>query len=884
MPPGIATFLFTDVEGSTRRWETDTEAMRDALAVHDEVLRRAVAEHAGALFKHTGDGICAVFSSPSAAVNAAVAAQRHLSLPVRMGLATGEAELRDGDYFGPVLNRAARIMAAGHGGQILLDGVTAELMSGVELLGHGPRQLRDIAKPVELYQVQATGLRTEFPPLKTEDSAPGNLRAPTNSFVGREAVLSDLVEAVTTHRLVTLTGVGGVGKTRLAHEVGVRTADLFSDGVWLIELAAVTDPRALPDVVAATLGIMQQPGLSVAQSVAAALTGRRRLLIFDNCEHLLDAVAEMVDAILATSPTVKILATSREGLLAVGEQLWPVPSLTTGAGSAAVRLFCDRALAIAPGVPLDSPAQASAVVEICERLDGIPLAIELAASRMQSMTVAEIRDRLDHRFRLLVGSRRGLERHQTLHQTVAWSYELLSAAEQVVLERCSVFAGGFGLADAAAVATDGDEFTALDVLDALVRKSLVVADRAGGRTRYSMLETIRQFAEELLAARGSAEECRAAHAAHYAAMETDVMALWDSPRQREAYEWFAANLANLRAAFRWATDEQDLDTAAAIAFYTSMLGCLTEQSEPTGWAAELIEPALEVGHPRLAQLFVGAAQCYATGRLDDAMRYAVTGEAIIESGDFDPVPFGFEAALYAGHSMAGRPLEAARYVHNVIARRPHTLAQVCLVLALANASAYDEARTAADGLLEAAETTGNPNTKVLALTAYGWSHFATDPAVAYDMQKRALALAQDSGNRFNEATAIIGLSRLAVIGGRAAEALELLTHVLHSFYDSGGYELIRGPLTLLAIAFDRLGRYEPAAVLLGFAADPVPITTFVEAESVVAHVRDSLGESAYRSLLRRGKGMAHAEAVTYAFDQICYARSALTADKGDADG
>jgi hypothetical protein len=272
-----------------------------------------------------------------------VAAQRALELPVRMGIATGEADLRAGDYFGAVLNRAARVMSAGHGGQILLDGATAGLLSGVDLVDLGPRRLPDLAKAVEMFQVRAPGLRTKFPALKTPDPTPGNLRPQTTSFVGREMELVEVQAALKAHRLVTLTGVGGVGKTRLAMEVAARSAHDFTDGVWLVELAAVGDPAAVPEAVAAVLGITQQPGMSLADSVAAALEGRSRLLVFDNCEHVLDAAAEMIDAILSHSSTVKILATSREGLRVADEQLWPVPSLEvhTGVGSSAATLFVE---------------------------------------------------------------------------------------------------------------------------------------------------------------------------------------------------------------------------------------------------------------------------------------------------------------------------------------------------------------------------------------------------------------------------------------------------------------------------------------------------------------------------------------------------------------
>ena len=579
-PSGVVTFLFTDIEGSTRRWESDADSMRTALVAHDEVLRETVAAHDGWLFKHTGDGVCAAFGSPRSAVDAAIAAQRALDLPVRMGVATGEAELRGEDYFGVVLNRAARVMSAGHGGQILVDGLTAGLLTGVDLVALGPRRLRDIARPVEVFQVRAAGLPTEFPPLKTADSTPGNLRPPTSSLVGRESELADVASALKAHRLVTLTGVGGVGKTRLALEVAARSAPDFPDGVWVIELAAVGDPAAVPDAVASVLGVIQQPGMTLVESVAAALEGRSRLLVLDNCEHVLDAAADLVEAILSHSMTVKVLATSREGLRAGDEHLWPVPSLDTRAesDSAAAALFVERAEAAVPGSALDPVA----VVEICRRLDGIPLGIELAASRMVSMTVTEVRDRLNDRFRLLVGSRRGLERHQTLRHAVQWSYDLLDEDERALLNRCSVFAGGFDLAGACAVAGSDDEFATLDLLDALVRKSLLVADRSSGRTRFSMLETIRQFAEDQLVAGGKADDIRTAHARYFAGREADVLALWDSPRQREAYAWFTAELANLRAAFRWAADHDDLDTAAAIAQYAGFLGTLVEQYEPIG--------------------------------------------------------------------------------------------------------------------------------------------------------------------------------------------------------------------------------------------------------------------------------------------------------------
>ncbi len=874
-PSGVVTFLFTDIEGSTRRWEADADGMRSALAAHDDLMRETVAAHQGWLFKHTGDGVCAAFASPRSAVDAAVAAQRAVELPVRMGIATGEAELRGDDYFGAVLNRASRVMSAGHGGQILLDGATAELLTGVDLVDLGARTLRDVAKPVNLFQVRASGLPSDFPPIKTLDPTRGNLRQPTTSFIGRESGLDELEVLLKSHRMVTLTGVGGVGKTRLALELAARCADDFPDGVYVIELAAVGDPAAIPDAVASVLGITQQPGLSLADSVAAAMDGRSRLLVFDNCEHILDAAADLIEKILTQSATVRMLATSREGLRVTDEHLWSVPSLEID--STAATLFVERARAVAPEISRAKVDQARAVVEICRRLDGIPLGIELAASRMQSMTVTEIRDRLNDRFRLLVGSRRGLERHQTLRQAVQWSYDLLDDAEKALLARCSVFAGGFDIQGARAVTSSADEFAVVDLLDALVRKSLLVADRSAERTRFSMLETIRQFAEEQLLHTGAADEIRSAHAHYYAGREGDVLALWDSPRQREAYAWLSVELTNLRAAFRWSADQGDIDTAAAIAFYAGILGVLVEQLEPVTWAEELIEPAKAVEHRRLAQLYVIASQCHAAGRLDEGVRFAESGLAAIASGCFDEVPFDFESAIVAAYSMVGRAQDAVAPLRNMITRTPgpHILQRACLVMALINAGASDEALADADGLLAVAESTENPNAKSLALIAYGWAFRDVDPASAYDVSRRALKVAQDSGGRYLESFIALLLSRLALVQGDPAGAFDLLTVAIRNYHDSGSFSHLRGPLAVLGALLDRLGHHQTAATVAGFAAGPATLQTLPELITAITHLREVLGDDGYESFASAGASMTNAAMASYAFEQIDRARADL---------
>ncbi len=878
-PSGVVTFLFTDIEGSTRRWEADPEAMRAALAAHDEVLRSAIEAHGGYLFKHTGDGTCAAFASPKAAVDAAIQAQQTLELPVRMGISTGETELRGSDYFGAVLNRAARVMAAGHGGQVLLDGVAAGLLRGVDLLDLGARRLRDIAQPVQVFQVRAAGLRTEFPPLATLDAVPGNLRPSTTSLIGREAEIAELHSLVKAHRLVTLTGSGGVGKTRLAIEVAARLAAEFPDGVWFFDLAAVTDPEAVPDVVAAVLGIIQQPGKTVTESVAAALEGRVRLLVFDNCEHLVDAAADLVEAILAASATVTILATSREGLGVADEQQWRVPSLDVSSGpdSAAATLFLDRAHRVVSDFSLAQPGQAEAVEEICRRLDGIPLAIELAASRMASMSAAEVRDRLDDRFRLLVGSRRSLSRHQTLRHAVAWSYDLLGEDEKAVLERCSVFAGGFDLGSACAVADIGDEYTVLDRLDALVRKSLLVADRTSGHTRYAMLETVRQFAEDQLVASGQATETRTRHARYFAGRETDILALWDSPRQQEAYAWFDAELANLRTAFRWAADRDDLDVAAPLVTYAALLGLLVEQHEPIAWAEELIEPARVADHPRLASLYELAAYCCFAGRHEAAVGYSEAGQAALLSGRDYYVPIGGGGALGTPYLYSGQPERAADWCRVQLDRSgdTYTLVRSTLVIALTTAGSVDEALAAANGLVDAAETTRNPYALSTALLAYGFAVRDFDPSRALDALRRGMGVAQDTGNRQMESNLAAALSTVEAEYGDPLAALGYAAITIRNFHDSGGG--LHPALSVLAAAFDQLARYEPAATIAGFALSPAAAAALPLINSATTHLRDTLGDQTYESLARKGEEMTIAAMVAYAFDQIDQARAELGA-------
>jgi hypothetical protein len=495
------------------------------------------------------------------------------------------------------------------------------------------------------------------------------------------------------------------------------------------------------------------------------------------------------------------------------------------------------------------------------------------------MTAGEVRDRLDQRLRLLVGSRRALERHHTLRHAVAWSYELLDEPEKALLDRCSVFAGGFDLHSACAVAGSPDapdDFATLDLLDALVRKSLLIADRSSGRTRFAMLETIRQFAGEQLVARGEASEIRAAHSRYFAGREADILALWDSPRQREAYDWFAIELANLRTAFRWAADQGDLDVAATLATYVGWLCGAVQTLEPIAWAEELIEPARAVDHPRLASLYAIASLCYMTGRIEEAVGYSDAGQIVLGRSR-EALPYGIEGALGGVYLAIGQPERCVALCRAQLARRrdTHVHIRAWLVLALAVAGSGGEAMDSADGLIEAAEATGNPSMRSIALLAYGLAFRDADPVGALHAVGRGLVIAQDSGNRANASVLATVLARLEAEHGGTVSAFDHLTLAIRNLNNAGDTTTIRVPLAILAALFDRLGRYEPAATIVGFALSPMAAAAVPEITTVIAHLRDVLGEATYESHACKGETMTSAAMATYAYDQIDQARTEL---------
>jgi predicted ATPase/class 3 adenylate cyclase len=570
------TFLFTDLVDSTRLWDEQPEQMRASLARHDQLLNDAVAAHSGHVVKATGDGVHAVFATARDALVAATAIQSGLAaessedsvLSVRIGIHSGEAEFRDGDYYGTAVNRAARITAAAYGGQILCSGATAELVQDqaiepLRLVDVGIHRLRGLTRPEHFWQVLKPGLREHFPPLPIDHEVPGNLPTFLDDFIGRVESLREVSELLEDARLVTLVGVGGVGKTRLAVHVAAALAERFPDGTWFVELGPIGDPTLVPYEIAAALGVAEKPGQSLIDLLVDVLSDRHALLIVDNCEHLLDSAARVVEALLARVDTIRVLATSREGLMIRGERLWPVPSV---APDEARQLFASRASAVRPQFRISS-ANADAVATVCERLDGIPLAIELAASRVASMTPEDIAARLDERFRLLTGGNRtALERHQTLRRAVDWSYELLDPREQQLFRRLSVFVGSCSLEAVAAVTTDDaiDEGDVADLLAALVARSLVVVDELGPAARYRMLETLRAYGRELLDDDGETDRWRARHAEYYCELAERVDR---GVKGRDELTWLArfdAERDDLRAALRWTLDAGETEAALRI--------------------------------------------------------------------------------------------------------------------------------------------------------------------------------------------------------------------------------------------------------------------------------------------------------------------------------
>ena len=901
------TFLFTDLEGSTRLWEENPEAMRAALARHDEILRDTVEGHGGHVVKTTGDGLHAAFATAHDGLGAAIAAQGALvaedwSLPeplqVRMGLHSGEADVRDGDYYGPAVNRGARVAAVAHGGQIVLSRATEELArdglgNDVSLVDLGDHQLRDLARPEHVFQINTPGLRIDFPPLRSLDAFPGNLPSRPTSFVGRDGDLRKVAEALERAPVVTVTGVGGVGKTRLALQVAAEVVPHYPDGAWLCELATADGPAALMQVIAASLGVPLRSGMDPADSVLEFLKAKQLLVVLDNCEHLIDSAGAFAERVVQTCPDVRMLATSREGLAIEGEQVVPLRSLALPdedadpdgvTSSAAVRLFVERAGAAQSGFELRS-VDLSAVAEVCRRLDGIPLAIELAAARVVAMTPTEIAGLLDERFRLLTGGRRtAVERHQTLRATVDWSYSLLDERDRTVFDRLGVFAGTFG-GDAAAVVGAGDGVERFDVLDSLsdlVAKSLVVAEPAeDGTTRYALLETLRQYARERLDEAGAGDTWRRRHAEHYAEFCEAIAPVLLSPGEIAARRHVQTELDNLRAAVGWALDRDDRDDnelgvrIAAALFTEASMG---RAAGISAWAVRAL-PFIDSTTPlrRYEILACVAFDAHAQGDMDRCREFSL---AALRDGVPDDLDYCVMAhtALAGAYAMVGNLAEALRVFDEALelveARgapeyvRANTLAIIAMHR-LGNRD-VEGGRRDAEEAAALAQRSRNPSTMVLSLFALGWSLCQDEPDRAIKTLSETIRLCDAGAIDAVLAPARCLRATLRLQTGQLEHAIPDLRAGFECSVEIGDILTIGAAATATVPALVQAGVPETAAVILG-ALDQGVIPNFetsgygvFEVAGLHPQVQSALSEKGrYERAHARGAAMTYDDAVAF---------------------
>jgi predicted ATPase/class 3 adenylate cyclase/DNA-binding CsgD family transcriptional regulator len=677
LPTGTVTLLLADVEGSTRLWQTQPDEMTAAVARLDTDLTDLLAGHGGVrpVEQGEGDSFVAAFARASDAVACALNLQRAPLAPIRLriGVHTGQVQLRDeGNYIGPTINRTARLRDLAHGGQTVLSGATEQLVADwlpddAWLTDLGTHELRDLPRPERVTQLCHPDLRNEFPPLRvTKNADKHSLPAQLTSFVGRLPQIAEIRALLTDNRMVTLTGAGGAGKTRLAIQIAAGVGSEYRDGVSYVDLAPVTHEAVVPVAVARALGLPDQPGRSTMESLAKFVGERQTLIVLDNCEHLLDAAASLAAELLAACPALQVLATSRESTGVPGEVTFQVPSLSLA--DEALELFVDRGRRVRPGFTI-SAGNAPTVTEICKRLDGMPLAIELAAARVRALSLEEIVGGLHDRFRLLTGgARTAVRRQQTLRASVDWSHALLTEPEQILFRRLAVFLGGFGLDAAQTVAGDAEveRYQILDQLALLVDKSLVTAENASGRTRYRLLETVRQYAQEKLGESGEAEAVRARHRDHY----TALAALLDAPARTDyqhQVERADEEMDNLRSAFGWSIECGDIARALELASSLQPLWLSRGRiQEGLAWFEAVFidgEPPTDLGPDGRARALADRAVLYAwlaDYHLDDAE------DALACARDLDDPALLLRALTACGSSAVYDTEVAGRYFSEAI--------------------------------------------------------------------------------------------------------------------------------------------------------------------------------------------------------------------------
>ena len=769
-------------------------------------------------------------------------------------------------------------MSVAHGGQIVVSLATSELVrdTPVDVVDLGEHRLRDLGQAERIFQVVHTGLPRDFPPLRSVEAFATNLPLQTTSFVGREEDMADVIEALEQARIVTLTGVGGVGKTRLAVQVAAELLERFRDGAWMVELGPLTDPEGLPEVIAAALAIPPRQGRTMAESVVDALRGQELLVVFDNCEHVITTAAQTVDAIVRACPAVRVLATSREGLGLRGERQITVPSLDLPVAS--VQLFADRAQEAGGRLALDANHD-PAVAQICARLDGIPLALELAAARTRMMTPAEIAARLDERFRLLTGgSRTAVERHQTLRQAVDWSYDLLAPLERGALDRLGVFAGGFTL-DAAEAVVAGDGIDRVDVLDGvaqLVDKSLVVVERAGDETRYRLLETIRQYALERLDDAGATDAVRRRHAEWCAAFMADASI---GVRGRDELQWVARlrrEVDNLRAGITWAAEVDDADLALRqLGELTAIsLSQRTEGYRLCPLAAVALTTSGALDHPRAAMaLTMRAVDHLHRDEIDDAEHDAHEAIQLIRQGTSNLVvePWVVLMLTRVARGTIGPPSENLDEFLSATSTLadPFLRASASGMLAgwyLAN-NEPDEGLPYAEQAMELANALGNSSLATMALFALGGALMVRDPQRARQLLLECVELGRQVGNDFFVGMA---LGRIARIGADASDPV--WARQFRDAIDAAvTHDDRRNAVVLLDSHLQALlttGRDEPAALLFGYVQQHARHVTNPysrsAAERVASTLTAALGERELATLCAQGAALDYAEAIDLA--------------------
>ena len=934
-PARTATFLFTDIEGSTRLWEDHRDAMSGALETHDSLLRSVVERSGGGVVKTTGDGMLAAFDRAESALAAALDGQIDLAehdwpgtgpLRVRMAIHSGTADVRDGDFFGPALNRVARLLAIGHGGQVLVSGTTAglvadDLPAGSELIDLGEHRLRDLDRPERVYQLVAAPLRREFPPLRSGSSHPTNLPLQVTSFVGREQELVDIERLLSTGRMVTLVGVGGTGKTRLALHAAADVVERYANGAWLVELAPLTDAGLVVAEIGRALRVQPQPDQPPLEPLVDYLRSKELLLVLDNCEHLIETVADVAYRLLGSCSDLRILASSREPLGIDGERVYAVPSLTLPAGpdvdrahapadaeeleqaerSEAVSLFVERARSILPSFALDA-SNVGAVVEICRRLDGIPLALELAAARVNLLSPAEIAEGLGDRFRLLTGGRRtALPRQRTLQALVDWSWDLLDDADRRLLRRLSVFAGGWTLEAAESVTADladggarpggAARVATLDGLGRLVDRSLVTVDHAGA-TRYRMLETIRQYAADRLAESGEARDLRDRHLSTYLQLTVAAEAGLAGPEMTTWLLRLDTEIDNLRAALDWAFEahpEAGLEMCVALIRYWRSRSMGSEGLDRTGQAIDHVralavpdgEATAQARAVLLARGLAGAAFLKLTGGRPDAA--AVAEEAIgAARAAGDPAAL-IDAVTTLVNVRAlvtdGRDVDAWRTMLLEALTLGETLGDGTRVARLQAILALIEAPLdppSADAWLErageAAAKSGNP--LEIASISHIRGRIASRTGRLVDAQRwfaKSQAQFHAIGDRRFELSARSELAHALRRSGAIDAAEAEYRETIHGWQHSGNRGAIANQLEAIAFLAVARGSGERAARLLGaaealreVAGSPMTAQERREHDGELLRLRAQLEAAALDEHWAEGRAMSSEEAVALA--------------------